>query len=69
MKSRTAIFLLSLLLATPAFAEVAIPRLALCASGDEKAEAIVALMEVELSKRDDVVLLDRGPVRSNLWFI
>ncbi len=42
------------------------PRLALCASGGDKAEAIVALMEVALSKRDDVALLDRANVKKIL---
>lgn len=42
------------------------PRLALCASGGEKAEAIAALIEVELSQRDDVVLLDREHVNEVL---
>jgi len=36
-----------------------VATLALCASGSEKADAIAALVEVELSRRDDVVLLDR----------
>jgi len=35
------------------------PRLALCSSGGEEAEVMAALIEVELSRRDDVVLLDR----------
>ncbi len=42
------------------------PRLALCASGGEKADGMVALMEVELSRRDDVVLLDREHIRKVL---
>jgi len=42
------------------------PRLALCSSGGEKAGAIAALIEVELSQRDDVVLLDREHVKKIL---
>lgn len=38
------------------------PRVALCASGDKKADAVVALMEAELSKAPDLVLLDRSDV-------
>ncbi len=38
------------------------PRLALVSSGDKKAAAMAALMEVDLSSRDDVVLLDRAEV-------
>ncbi len=46
---------------TPA-ADAAIPRLALLASGDEKAAAIVALVEAELSTRDDVLVLERAAI-------
>ncbi len=42
------------------------PRLAICASGGDKAESIVALMEAELSKRDDLILLDRKHVNKVL---
>lgn len=42
------------------------PRLALCPSGDEKADGIVALMEVTLSKDGGVVLLDRAKTRQVL---
>ena len=63
MKTRLTI-LTAILLAVAAYA--APPRVALVASGGEKAEAMVALMEVEWSKRDDVVLLDRKHVKKVL---
>jgi len=43
-------------------AEQTRPRLALCGSGGTRAEAVAALVEVELSRRGDVVLLDREHV-------
>ncbi len=49
----------ALLLAATLRADPAVPRLALVASGDAQAGVVVTLMEVALSKRDDVVLLDR----------
>lgn len=42
------------------------PRVALMSSGDQKASAIVDLMEAELFQRDDVVLLDRSNVETML---
>lgn len=39
-----------------------LPKLALLPFGDKSAGAIAALMEAELSKRDDVVVLDRANV-------
>ena len=50
------------LFAAGELAEALQPRLALCGSGDEMAGGIMALLEVELSDRDDLVLLDREHV-------
>jgi len=42
------------------------PSLALCASGNEMAEAIGAMVEAELSWRDEIVVLDREHVKDVL---
>lgn len=49
-----------------AVAEDAVPRLALVASGQGHAESIASLMGVELSRRNDVVLLDRSDINKVL---